>query len=56
VATLVVAVELQEQLLARERELESREGAITAWEDGFMTFEHALGGVHMECDTEHARA
>jgi hypothetical protein len=33
-ATLGVAVELQEQLLAWEKELDSREGAITAWEDG----------------------
>jgi hypothetical protein len=38
-----VADELQEQLLAREWELGSREGAITAWEDGLVDSEHALG-------------
>jgi hypothetical protein len=45
-----VAVELREQLLAEERELESREVAIAAWEDGLVAFEHALGRVHMEHD------
>jgi hypothetical protein len=36
---LAVAVELWEKLLAREREVESREGAIAAWEDGLAVFE-----------------
>jgi hypothetical protein len=44
----VAAVKLRKQLLARERELESREGAITAWKDGLVEFEHALWRVHME--------
>jgi hypothetical protein len=52
----VVAVELQGQLLARERELDSREGAITAWEDGLAAFEHTLGEVMKECCTGHIRA
>jgi hypothetical protein len=46
--TSVAAVKLRKQLLARERELESREGAITAWKDGLVEFEHALWRVHME--------
>jgi hypothetical protein len=37
----VEAVELQVQLLARERELDNREDAIAAWEDGLVAFEHA---------------
>jgi hypothetical protein len=32
----VVADELQGQLLAQERELDSREGVIAAWEDGLV--------------------
>jgi hypothetical protein len=44
----VAAVKLRKQLLARERELESREGAITAWKDGLVEFEHALWRVRME--------
>jgi hypothetical protein len=46
----VVAVKLQGQLLARERELDSREGAIATWEDGLVAFECTLGKVHMERD------
>jgi hypothetical protein len=46
-----VAIELQGQLLAWERELDSREGAIAVWEVRLATFEHALGMVHMEHDT-----
>jgi hypothetical protein len=41
VATSVVAIELQEQLLAWERELESKEGAIATWEDGLVAFKQA---------------
>jgi hypothetical protein len=37
--------ELQEQLLAQERELDSRKGAIIAWEDGMTAFERAPGRV-----------
>jgi hypothetical protein len=44
VAMSVVAVELREMLLTQERELDSREGTIAAWEDGLAAFENALGG------------
>jgi hypothetical protein len=47
--TSAVAIELREQLLARERELESRQVAIAAREDGPAAFKHALGRVCMEC-------
>jgi hypothetical protein len=46
-----VAVELQGQLLAPDRELDNKEGAITMWEDGLAAFERALGKVRMEHDT-----
>jgi hypothetical protein len=49
----VVAVELQWSRLAWERELDSREGAITVWEDGLVAFEHAHGKVHTEHDANH---
>jgi hypothetical protein len=49
----VVAIELQGQLLAWERVLDSRKGAIAMWEDGLAAFEHAHGKVHMECDASH---
>jgi hypothetical protein len=52
----VIAVELREQLLAWERELDSREGANTAWGDGLVAFERALGKVRTECDASHAQA
>jgi hypothetical protein len=45
-----MAIELQEQLLARERELDSWEGSIAAWEDGLVAFERAHGKVHTERD------
>jgi hypothetical protein len=51
-----VPIELQEQLLSRERELDSQEGAIIAWEEGLVAFAPTLGEVHMECDTSRARA
>jgi hypothetical protein len=44
-----VVVELQGLLLARERELDRREGAIAAWEDGFAAFERTLEKVLIEC-------
>jgi hypothetical protein len=37
-ATSVLAIELQEQLPAWERELDSKESAIVTWEDGLMAF------------------
>jgi hypothetical protein len=49
----MAAIKLQEQLLARERELDSREGAITMWEFGSAAFACALGEVCMECDAKH---
>jgi hypothetical protein len=48
-----VAAELQEQLLDRERELDSREGAITAWEVGLVASQCTLERVFMERDAEH---
>jgi hypothetical protein len=56
VAASVVAVELQEKLLARERELDSREGAIALWDDGLAAFKHALGKAHTECDAGRVHA
>jgi hypothetical protein len=50
VATSTAAVELQVQLLAREKELDSRKGAIAAWEDGLTAFVHALVGVCTKYD------
>jgi hypothetical protein len=49
---LAMAVELQKQLLARERELDNREGVLMAREDGLAAFECALGRARMECDGE----
>jgi hypothetical protein len=34
----VVIIELEEQLLAWERELDSRESVIVAWEEGLTAF------------------
>jgi hypothetical protein len=48
-------VEQQEELLAWERELESHEGTIIAWEESLMAFAHVLrGGAIVECDASHA--
>jgi hypothetical protein len=55
VVTSVVVVELQEQLLAWERELESREGTVAAQDDGLATSECTLR-VRMEHDVERAQA
>jgi hypothetical protein len=51
-----VVVELQEHLVARERELDSREGTIVAWEEGLAAFARMLGEVHAEHDASRARA
>jgi hypothetical protein len=51
-----VAVELQEQLLTRERFLDSRKGAISMWKDGLAASEHTLGRACMEHGTERAQA
>jgi hypothetical protein len=53
---LTVPIELWEQLLPRERELESREGAILAWQDGLAAFECTLRMVCMECDGSRIQA
>jgi hypothetical protein len=49
---LVVDDELREQLLTRERELDSREGAIAAWVDGLVAFKRALGRACTKHDVE----
>jgi hypothetical protein len=46
----VVVVQLQGQLLAQERELHRKEGAIIAWEDRLVAFKRALGKVLAELD------
>jgi hypothetical protein len=51
-----VAVDLQGKLLARERELNSQEGVIVAWEEGLVAFAHALGEVHVKRDASRADA
>jgi hypothetical protein len=51
-----VAVEVQVQFLTRERELDSREGAIVSWEEGLAAFAHVLREVHVERDASCARA
>jgi hypothetical protein len=49
-------IELQEQLLARERELDNREGAIVAWGESLTVFARALREVTTECDASRTRA
>jgi hypothetical protein len=56
VAASAVAVKWLEQLLAQEKELDSREGAITTWEDGLVAFACALGDACMECDAKCVQA
>jgi hypothetical protein len=43
---------LQEQLLTRERELNSQENGLMSLEDDLVAIECALGRVCMECDAE----
>jgi hypothetical protein len=50
-----VVEELQEQLLAREQEMNSREGAIATWEDGITSSERSLGRACMERNANHAQ-
>jgi hypothetical protein len=40
-----VTIELEGQLLAWDRELDSRKGAIVVWQEGLATFVHAWGGA-----------
>jgi hypothetical protein len=49
-------IELQWRLLARERKLDSREGAIIRWDEGLVAFARALGVVHVKRDTSHTCA
>jgi hypothetical protein len=51
-----MATEMQEELLTLVREMDSREGAIIAWEEGFTTFACALTEVCMEHDASRSRA
>jgi hypothetical protein len=51
-----MAVELQEQLLARERELDSKECTLMAREDGLATSECTLGRACTEFDVMCDRA
>jgi hypothetical protein len=51
-----MTVELQKRLLAWERELDSQEGAIVAWEEGLVAFARALGEEHAERDASRACA
>jgi hypothetical protein len=48
----VMADKLREQLLAQEKELDSREDIITMWEDGLAASKHALGRACMKRDAE----
>jgi hypothetical protein len=51
-----VDVELQEQLLALERDLDYRQGAIIVWEEGLAAFANALRELHTEHDASHSHA
>jgi hypothetical protein len=51
-----VAVELQGQLLALERELDSRESVMVAWEERLTAFARALGEVRVERDARRVHA
>jgi hypothetical protein len=55
IATSTVMEELQEKFLARERELDNREDAIIAWEDGLTASKCALGRACMERNAERAQ-
>jgi hypothetical protein len=49
-----VIAELQDQLLAQERELDCRKGAIIAWEESLMAFVRALEEARTDHDAIHA--
>jgi hypothetical protein len=51
-----VIVELQEQLLAQERELDSRDGTAITWEESLMTFAHEVSEASAECNAIRACA
>jgi hypothetical protein len=48
-----VLAKLQEQHLARERELDSREGIVVAWEESLVAFACTLTEVHVGHDAIH---
>jgi hypothetical protein len=56
VATLVMAIKVQEQLLAWEREQDSKEGTLMAQKGGIVAFKCVLGRACTECDTESDKA
>jgi hypothetical protein len=56
VATSLVLDELRMQLLAQEKEQDSREGTIVAWEEGLVASELALGRACMEHNMERTQA
>jgi hypothetical protein len=51
-----MVIELQEELLIREREQASWENAIITTENNLVAAECALGTEHMECYVRHDRA
>jgi hypothetical protein len=51
-----MAIELQEQLLSQERELDSREGALMAQENGSAASKCTLGSMCTKCNTKCVRA
>jgi hypothetical protein len=51
-----VIAELQEQLLSQERVLDSREGAVIAWEESLTALACALGEASTERDASRASA
>jgi hypothetical protein len=51
-----VIVKLQDELLARGKELDSREGAVIMREESLMAFACVLRDASAEHDTSHARA
>jgi hypothetical protein len=51
-----VITELQEQLLAREKELDSQEGTVVVWKESLMALARALREASAERDASHACA
>jgi hypothetical protein len=49
---LVMAIELQDQLVVRERELDTREGTLMTRENGLVAFECTIGRACAESDVE----
>jgi hypothetical protein len=54
VVVSAMVTKLQEQLLVRKRELDSRENALMAWEYDLAATKCALGRARMECDSAKA--